>query len=432
MISQPKSFVMRSSTTFAVIFFPKPSQRKDKLHNLFARITYDTKRVELSLRINIDPALWDVGRARLKGSSNEARRINQYLNQINAEIFEAYDDLRKNNEVISAKAIKSRFLKEDVNTSTLVGAVEYHYKLALKTIRPGTLKNYRTTEKYIRAFLQDELKCEDIFLTRLKYSFITKFENYLRMHEPTDHQKPMGNNTVMKHLQRLRKIVSMAVRLEWIDKDPFYNYKASYERTEREFLTGLELDKIEQKELQVERLRYVRDLFVFSCYTGLAYIDAISLTEDNLVLGIDGDRWIHTSRQKTDNPVKVPLLDKADQLIDKYKDHPKAVHNGTLFPRISNQKLNAYLKEIADLCGIKKNITFHLARHTFATTITLTNGVPLATVSKLLGHSQITTTQIYAKVIETKVSDDMKKLKEVMANKETDDENPPTTIKKIS
>lgn len=424
---------MRSSTTFAVIFFPKPSQRKDKLHNLFARITYETKRAELSLKINIDIAQWDVGRARLKGSSNEARRINQYLNQINAEIFEAYDDLRKNNELISAKAIKSRFLKEDVNGCTLIEAVEYHYKLAQKTIRPGTLKNYRTTEKYIRAFLQDELRCEDIFLTRLKYSFITKFENYLRMHEPTDHQQPMGNNTVMKHLQRLRKIVSMTVRLEWIDKDPFYNYKASYERKQREFLTGLELEAIEQKDLRVERLQYVRDLFVFSCYTGLSYIDAITLTEDNLVISIEGDRWIHTSRQKTGNVVKVPLLDKADQLIEKYKGHPKSVHAGTLFPRISNQKLNAYLKEIADLCEIKKNITFHLARHTFATTITLTNGVPLATVSKLLGHAKITSTQIYAKVIESKVNDDMKKLKEVMANKKMKDgDNPPTSIKKIS
>ena len=424
---------MRSSNTFSIIFFPKSSQRKDKLHNLYTRITYDTRRAEISLKINIDIQLWDSSKARMKGNSAEARKLNQYLNQINSEIFDAYDQLRKDNDLITANAIKARFLNEDTNEFTLIAAVEYHYKIALSTIKPGTLKNYRTTEKYLRAFLRDIQKCEDIFLSRLKYGFITSFENYLRMHVPTDHQKPMGNNTVMKHLQRLRKIVSMTVRLEWIDKDPFANYKATYVRKEREFLSGVELNAIEMKELKIERLKYVRDLFVFSCYTGLAYIDTITLSDDNLVMGIDGGRWIHTNRTKTGNSVRIPLLDKAEALIEKYKDHPKAIYNGTLFPKISNQKLNAYLKEIADLCEIKKTITFHLARHTFATTITLSNGVPLATVSKLLGHAKITSTQIYAKVIETKVSDDMKNLRKHLENKKNQKSNDgDADIRKIS
>ena len=153
--------------------------------------------------------------------------------------------------------------------------------------------------------------------------------------------------------------------------------------------------------------QWAKDLFVFSCYTGLAYCDVMSLTKENISIGIDGEYWIMTSRKKTNQPVRVPLLSKALEIIEKYKHHPKAIATGTAFPNLTNQKLNSYLKEIADFCGITKNLTFHLARHTFATTVTLTNGVPIETVSKMLGHSNIRTTQVYAKVIEKKVSDDM-------------------------
>lgn len=424
---------MKSQHTFSVIFLARKGKSDPSISLIYARISVDGHRAEFSIKQKVPSLLWDKSKSQVKGHTAQARKLNQYLSQINSEIFDAYDQLRKNNDLITANSIKARFLNEDTNEFTLIAAVEYHYKLALSTIKPGTLKNYRTTEKYLRAFLQDIQKSEDIFLSRIRYSFITTFENYLRMHVPTDHQKPMGNNTVMKHLQRLRKIVSMTVRLEWIDKDPFANYKASYERKEREFLSGVELDAIELKDLKIERLKYVRDLFVFSCYTGLAYIDTITLTDDNLVMGIDGGKWIHTHRTKTGNSVRIPLLDKAEALIEKYKDHPKAIYNGTLFPKISNQKLNAYLKEIADLCDIKKNITFHLARHTFATTITLSNGVPLATVSKLLGHAKITSTQIYAKIIETKVSDDMKNLRKHLENKKNQKSNDgDEDIRKIS
>lgn len=415
---------MKSQHTFSVMFLARKGKSHANYSLIYARISVNGSRVEFSVKQKTLTDQWDKTRGYVKGHSQDAKRLNQYLSQIRAEIFDAYDELRRNDEFLSANAIKARFLKEDQNTHTLLSAIQYHYRLANSTIRPGTLKNYKTTERYVKIFLKEQLKCEDITLHRLRYSFITKFENYLRMHTPTDHQRPMGNNTVMKHLQRLRKMVSMTVRLEWIEKDPFDAFKAHYVRKEREFLTRSELSAIEEKVIEIDRLKYVRDLFVFSCYTGLAYIDTISLATSNLVIGIDGERWIHTSRRKTDNPVKVPLLPKAVVLIEKYKNNPKAIHNGTLFPKISNQKLNSYLKEIADICGITKNVTFHLARHTFATTVTLSNGVPLATVSKLLGHSKITSTQIYAKVIESKVSDDMKRLKEqlvIIKNKESKD-----------
>ncbi|WP_372755786.1 site-specific integrase [Mariniflexile sp.] len=182
-------------------------------------------------------------------------------------------------------------------------------------------------------------------------------------------------------------------------------------KTERGFLSFDELQQIEFKKFTIPRLELVKDLFVFSCYTSLSYIDVIHLTADNISVGIDGELWIYYNREKTDKSIKIPLLPKALHIIDKYKDSHKSKSQGTIFPKMSNQKLNSYLKEIADVCGIKKNLTFHIARHTFATTVTLSNGIPIETVSKLLGHSKISTTQIYAKVIERKVSDDMWRLR---------------------
>jgi site-specific recombinase XerD len=181
-------------------------------------------------------------------------------------------------------------------------------------------------------------------------------------------------------------------------------------KVDKEFLTAQELQSIEDKDFTIERIAMVRDLFVFCCYTGLAYIDVMHLTPDHVIKGIDDKDWIKTSRQKTNVPVNVPILPKGLNILDKYKVHIRANSRGTLFPLISNQKVNSYLKEIADLCGIKKNLTFHIARHTFATTVTLSNGVPIETVSKMLGHTKIATTQIYARVLERKISEDMANL----------------------
>jgi ABC-type glutathione transport system ATPase component len=214
----------------------------------------------------------------------------------------------------------------------------------------------------------------------------------------------MDNNNDEKYNVRKTKMSFLtALQLS------FNNIKTKKGRT---FLTLEELQTIENKMFVIPRLQLIKDLFVFSCYTGLSYGDVMNLTNQNLCIGIDGKPWINSHRQKTSIPVKIPLLNKAIEIIEKYKTHPNTLSKENLFPTISNQKLNSYLKEIADVCQIQKNITFHIARHTFATTVTLSNGVPIETVSKLLGHSKITTTQIYAKVIERKVSEDMQKLEQ--------------------
>jgi site-specific recombinase XerD len=280
----------------------------------------------------------------------------------------------------------------------------------------GTMKNYYTTQKYIAKFLKDKYHRNDISLAELNYKFILDFETFLSKHQPKDHQKPLHNNGIMKHIERLCKMVNMAVTMDWLTKDPFAKYKQHFDKVERFYLTKEELSAIEKKKFTIERLQVVKDLFLFSCYTGLAYIDTMNLTAGNIVKGIDGNDWLITSRQKTDTDVRIPLLPQAEELIKKYQDHPKAVNHGTLFPVISNQKTNAYLKEIADLCNINKAITFHIARHTFATTVTLSNGVPIESVSKMLGHTTIRSTQVYAKVVEQKLSEDMQNLKKRMAN----------------
>jgi integrase/recombinase XerD len=405
---------MKSQNTFAILFWVSSTRIKDGQVSVYVRITVNGKRVNISLKRKVALSEWNSSKGRARGTKQESRLFNRYLDQVQSRIYESYEQLRAEKELISAQTIKARFLGEDDQEYSLLTLVDYHNTQMSETLSYGTLKNYFTTQKYIREFLIEKRKKDDIYLSKLTYRFVIDFEKFLRGHVPEDHQKPMGNNTVMKHIQRLRKMVTLSYKMEWIDKDPFIRFKPNYIRNDREFLREDELNSIKEKQFDIERLQIVKDLFLFSCYTGLSYIDVMQLTEDNIQLGIDGNLWIITSRQKTDKKLRIPILEVANQIIKKYKGHIKAKSSGTVFPVISNQKLNSYLKEIADISGVKKNLTFHMARHTFATTITLSNGVPIETVSKLLGHTKIATTQIYARVIERKVSEDMLLLREKM------------------
>ena len=209
----------------------------------------------------------------------------------------------------------------------------------------------------------------------------------------------------MKHIQRLKKMVGVALDNEWIDKNPFQRFKVRMDKYDRGYLSQQELKRIVGFYTEIERLAIVKDLFLFSCYTGIAYCDLVELKEENVIMGIDGKYWISTKRLKTKNSFRLPLLEPALQIIEKYKEHPRRVE-GKLLPKLSNQRMNSYLKEIADGCKITKHLTFHMARHTFATTVMLSNGVPIETVSKVLGHTRLATTQIYARVLDKKISGD--------------------------
>ncbi|MDX1470749.1 MAG: site-specific integrase, partial [Flavobacteriaceae bacterium] len=243
-------------------------------------------------------------------------------------------------------------------------------------------------------------------MNEINHQFITKFEYFLKTKRKCNH------NSALKYVNNFKKIVRIALANQWMDRDPFYNYKVQFETVEREFLTQEEIDKLIEKDLHLDRLKLVRDMFVFSCYTGLAYSDVKKLSDADITTGIDGGKWIRIKRTKTKSLSSIPLLPVAEEILESYKDHPEVKNGKYVLPVLSNQKSNAFLKEIAGLCGIEKPLNTHLARHTFATTVTLTNGVPIESVSKMLGHQDLRTTQHYAKIVDRKISDDMKALRE--------------------
>lgn len=401
---------MKTSHTFSILFWINSSRATKGKAELFARITVNGKRANIGLKRKVPVNQWDVNAKKVLGNSSVAKQINTHIGQVQSRIYDIYQELKYKNEVITAQLIKSIYNGEDDNSKTLQEILKYHNKKIENTLAQGTIRNFGITESYINRFLTKKRRTTDIYLKQLDYKFISDFETYLCGYYPKGHPKAMSHNTVMKHLQRLRKIITLAYHLEWIEKDPFIRWKPTWEKRQREFLSENELSNLETYNLPVDRLDRVRDLFVFSCYTGLSYSDIIRLSHDQIKKGIDGRDWIITKRQKTKTPVKVPVLYKAQELIDKYKNHPVTQVSGTLLPVITNEKTNLYLKEIAEACGIEKNLTFHMARHTFATTVTLSNGVPIETVSKLLGHTKIATTQIYARVLDRKISEDMEAL----------------------
>ncbi|TDS10951.1 site-specific integrase [Sphingobacterium paludis] len=404
----------KNVNTFGIHFIIRSAKsQKSKLASVYARISVNGRRAEISLKRKVSPDQWSDLKGRAKGRSEEVVKLNIQIDRMRTLIAEAYHALVEKGKVVSVEAIKNSIAGKDDSLMSLCSLMEYHNSECADNLAQGTMKNYYTTQRYVKSFLKSCYN-GDIALSELTYKFIIDFERYLQRFEPLDHHKKMANNGVMKHMERLRKMVNLAARFDWIDKDPFSKYKLHFDKIERGYLTQEELNKIQLKDLYVERLQSVKDMFIFCCYTGLAYVDMMNLTEANVIKGIDGGYWLNTQRQKTDTVVKVPLLPHALALIEKYQAHPKASNERRLFPVISNQRMNGYLKEIADICGIKKNLTFHLARHTFATTITLSNGVPIESVSSMLGHTSIRTTQIYAKVVEGKLSKDMLDLKNKM------------------
>lgn len=408
---------MSTESSFSILFWIYAKRAINNHGDIYARITVDGKRSNISLKRKVDISKWDSKLQKVIGTSNEARTINKYLYSVNAQIFQIYQDLRFKGELITAELIKANYLGDTEEQRTLLNLLDYHRKKIETTLRKGTIKNFGVTEKYIKYFLRDVHKTSDIYLKQLNYKFLTEFEQYLHDFWPKGHPKSMSHNTVMKHIQRFRKIVTLGYHIEWMVKDPFIRWKPKWVKREREFLSGEELKRLEKHQFKSERLDRVRDLFVFSCFTGICYVDLIRLNSESIDKGVDGEDWILIKRQKTDVPVKVPLLDKALQILNKYNQHPITQITKTLLPVITNEKLNLYLKEVALHCGISKNLTFHMARHTFATTVTLGNGVPIETVSKLLGHTKISTTQIYARVVENKISHDICRLRDVLNGK---------------
>lgn len=412
---------MPDYSTFSVLFFILRIRSLSDDQSIYARITVDGKRTEISLKRSIPVNGWDASKGRARGNSQNARTLNGYLDKVYSKLLDCHTKLVEKDRIVSPKAIKSLYLGLDQEHKSLKDLIEYHNCHMVSVLQPGTMKNYYTTEKYLYKFLKQNLGTDDIYLKHLNYRFITDYERFLRSCKSRNERKTCGNNGAMKHLERLKKMVNLAVKLEWIPKNPFVSYQLKFQKFERHYLNEHELKLLEGTIFSSPSLEKVKDIFLFSCFTGLSYIDIRELTGAQIVKNINGNDWVYTRRAKTNETVKIPLLRQARDILNKYQKNSKIDKSGFLFPVISNQKMNAYLKDIAASIKIRKNITFHSARHTFATTVTLANGVPLETVSKLLGHTKLATTQIYARVLEQKLGSDMEQLEDVFERKRMDD-----------
>lgn len=409
---------MRTTNSFGLIFYPRMARLDNGSAPLMARITVDAIRKDISLKYRVPIEKWNKKKEIVTGTCPEIKAINNYISEVRTELNNCYRLLQIDKKLVTAEAVKSKFLGTDETKKSLLEVIRYHNDTMLETLAWGTAKNYYTTEKYVTAFLKEKLKTSDVFLNQLNYKFLTDLEMFLRTHVPGENQKPCGNNTVMKHIERFRKIISMAMRNDWLKQDPFLKFKPHFIKKDRGYLNEQELFAIENKQIDIARIEVVRDMFVFSCYTGLTYMDAYNLKPENIHIGINGKKWIIIQRQKTGVQANIPLLAKALEILEKYKDHPRSKSKGTLLPLISNQPFNFFLKEIAIICGINKNLTHHLARHTFATTVCLLNGISMEATSGMMGHANMRTTQIYGKILPQRISTEMDILENKLKSKE--------------
>jgi site-specific recombinase XerD len=375
------------------------------------QITIDGERIFFTTNQKIEIENWEEKTGRAIGRTPRIKVLNELLDKMNVDAHKAFNEMKHLGEEITGDSLRKKLLGEEKYSRKKIYEVTQIYnahtaKLIGIELNKRTWERYKAYANRLAEFIKIKYNVDDISIHQLKYNFIVEYDFYLKT------ELMLHQNTIVKYIQYLNRVMDFAVNHEWADKNIFQNYKISIKEAKREYLTGDELNRIVEKEIKLPRLAEVKDCFVFCCYTGYAYKDATKLTPDHIVTGINGKKWIYTSRQKNDNTSNVPLLEPALEIIDKYKDHPLCSNKNRLLPMKSNQKLNAYLKELADLCEIEKPMTTHIARHTFATTVLLANGVSMEATSKMLGHSSIKTTQIYGKIVESRVGAEMDQLSE--------------------
>jgi integrase len=388
--------------------------RKEKIDSngcvpIYCRITIDGGRTAFSIHRKVLYQKWDTGKCKVNGNTVDAKTINSYLSLLDTKIYEAQLKLVSMNKIVTANAVKSLVIDRPERKAVSLFKVFEDHNTKMKSLvgsefAYGTYERFRACINHLRIFVKDKYKSDDIRLHEVNHEFITEFDYYLRA------VGKCANNTTVKYIKNLGKIIRIALAHGWIQTDPFINHKVRLEKVDRGYLTTDELNMIVQKNIDIPRLANVRDVFLFQCYTGLAYIDVKQLKKQHLSCDAQGTFWIKTKRLKTGNTVNVPLLPQAVLVLQKHKEYSSQNAEGYLMPVPSNQRTNAYLKEIQDLCGISKKLSSHIARHTFATTITLNNGVSLEVVSKMLGHSSVNTTRIYARMLDTRVSHEMQQL----------------------
>ncbi|RAW01582.1 site-specific integrase [Pseudochryseolinea flava] len=393
-----------------VLFYLRKDVEDAGKSKAYMRVTIDGKRFDVSTNISIDPALWSRASGKMRGTKESARAVNYQLELFRTRVFETQKRIIAKDAVLNVSSFREEWRGQKQKRKSLIAIFENHNQQIKSLVgidfAPGTVDRYETSLKHTKSFLWDKYRRNDIAIQEITHDFICDYEIWLKAN------RGCNQNTTMKYLANFKKIILICVKNGWLKRDPFISFKMRKTDTERCFLNEEELRRLANKLFSIDRLTFVRDVFLFSCFTGLAYVDVTKLKLTDIQQGIDGRKWILINRQKTNTPSRIPLLKPAFDVLGKYLGHPICAAKNTLLPILSNQKMNAYLKEIADACGINKKLTFHIARHTFATTVALTNGVSIESVSKMLGHKDIKTTQHYAKILDQKISTDTKVLTE--------------------
>jgi site-specific recombinase XerD len=398
------------SHSLSLLFYIKKSKADENgKSNIYLRITLAGRRAECSVRRKVKFNEWNSKTQLALGNSVVSQEINRELGVIKNRIYSIQQQYQRQEKLYTAMDLRDGYLGKDKTQKMVLDLFQEHNAkveiLIGKDFSAGTAERYRTCRKHIKEFIKKKYNKNDIPVEDVNHQFITGFEYYLKT------TRKCAHNSAIKYITNFKKIIRIAHANDWIDKDPFLHWKGKLKIVDREFLTEEEIQKIVALDLKMERLNQVRDIFIFCCFTGLAYADVKKLNRGDISIGADGEEWVKTKRSKTDTRSNIPILPIAKTIIEKYKDNELLKEKDLVLPVLSNQKMNAYIKEIANLACIKKNLTFHLARHTFATTVTLTNGVPIESVSKMLGHTNLKTTQHYAKILDMKVSKDMEILR---------------------
>ena len=402
--------------SFSLLFYlKKPKKYKEGEMPIYLRITVDGIAKETSIGRQCEPDKWNAKAGRASGIKENVKSLNAYLDTIQTKIYEGRRRLLEKDELITSDSLKNFLKGTGDKPKTIIEIFQQHNdqmkSLVGKDFAPATLERYKKSLDHIASFMEWKYGVSDMDIRKMDFDFVSQFEFWLKTFRNCNH------NTTIKYIANFRKIVNHCIRSGWLEKDPFVGFKMTKKEVIPEFLTEYEVVVLGEKKFSSERLTQVRDIFLFCCYTGLAFADVKKLKISEIGVGVDGNKWIFTRRKKTDTISRIPLLPMALEIIDQYRNNTACINTEKVLPVLSNQKYNEYLKEIANICGINKNMTTHTARHTFATTITLSNGVPMESVSKMLGHKNLKTTQHYAKVLDKKISDDMKVLREKLEEK---------------
>ncbi|MDR2691439.1 MAG: site-specific integrase [Dysgonamonadaceae bacterium] len=368
----------------------------------FCRITVDGKEARFGMKCDVHPKYRDVNTGRATGRTADAVKTNALVDNTKASIYRVYRELQERDNYVTAEKVKNVFLGIESKHQTLLELFDRHNEerkeLIGVNVAKGTYEGYCCTRRHFSDFIMYKYNLHDVPFKDINHNFLNDFEVYLLT------QCQSAPNTVTKRMKRLRHIVGIALKNEWIYKNPFDGYKLQWHKTDRGYLTQEEVEMLIAYRFENQYMEKIRDTFIFCCFTGLAYSDVKGLTNENIQASFDGRMWIKGRRNKTGTEYSIPILNVPAMIIEKYKGQ---VSDNRVLPVADIITYNKNLKKIASLCGISKKITSHLARHTFATTITLSKGVPIETVSKMLGHTNLTTTQIYARILNSKISDDM-------------------------